>query len=154
MLILKLLKSTVEIICWVRVSDIVGNLVWFVLVCPWAMGPWVAPWAKRKKPKRLPEPVPKHISLFWAPGLGNITLLHTNTASPLPLACTHDTNTKRNENRFPDWGSASSTYFPQSLADVFGFSKYEGSKIFPKRMLDLWSKRSETSIVFGPKFPK
>ena len=21
------------------VSDIVGNLVWFVLVCPWAMGP-------------------------------------------------------------------------------------------------------------------
>ena len=47
-------------------------------------------------------------------GLGNIAASHAHTASPRPLARTHDTNTKRNRNRFPDWGSTASIISPQS----------------------------------------
>ena len=39
---------------------------------------------------------------------------HAHTASPRPLARTHDTNTKRNRNRFPNWGSPASINSPQS----------------------------------------
>ena len=39
---------------------------------------------------------------------------HAHTASPRPLARTHDTNTKRNRNQFPDWGSLASINSPQS----------------------------------------
>jgi len=38
-------------------------------------------------------------------------LSHAHTASPRPLAPTHDTNTKH---QFPDWGAPASINFPQS----------------------------------------
>ena len=68
---------------------------------------------KNEKTKSLPEP-PEDILPFWAPALGNIAPSHAHTASPRLLARTHDTNTKRNRNRFPDWGSTASIISPQS----------------------------------------
>ena len=70
---------------------------------------------KTKRNKRPPEP--EHILLFWVPASGNIALSHTHTASPRPLARTHDANTKRNRNRFPDWGNCVD-YFP-SISDIY-----------------------------------
>jgi hypothetical protein len=53
--------------------------------------------------------------LEWRPpALTNTPLSHAHTASPRPLARTHDTNTKRNRNQFPDWGSPASINSPQS----------------------------------------
>ena len=66
---------------------------------------------------------PPHPLLFSsAPGLPNrlfefvnrdllAILSHAHTASPRPLAPTHDTNTKH---QFPDWGAPASINFPQS----------------------------------------
>ena len=53
--------------------------------------------------------------LEWRPPALTITPhSHAHTASPRPLARTHDTNTKRNRNQFPDWGSPASINSPQS----------------------------------------
>ena len=79
---------------------------------------------KNEKTTALPEPPPpppQNILPFWAPALGNIAPPHAHTASPRPLARTHDTNTKRNRNRFPDWGSTASTISPQSPIHFIGF---------------------------------
>ena len=52
-----------------------------------------------------PQPCLEHnISQLRAPALTNNALSHAHAASPLPPARTHDTNTKRNRNRIPDWG--------------------------------------------------
>ena len=48
------------------------------------------------------------------PALRNTSLSHAHTASHRPLARTHDTNTKRIRNRFPDWRSPASINPPQS----------------------------------------
>ena len=69
---------------------------------------------KHEKHTALPEPPPEDILPFWAPALGNIASSHAHTASPRPLARTHDTKTKRNRNRFPDWVSTASIISPQS----------------------------------------
>ena len=62
-----------------------------------------------------PQPRPEQEMLEWRPpALTNTPLSHAHTASPRPLARTHDTNTKRNRNRFPDWGSPASIHSPQS----------------------------------------
>ena len=51
-----------------------------------------------------PQPrTEEYISPFWGPASTNTPLPHVHTASPRPLARTHDANTKRNRNRFPDW---------------------------------------------------
>ena len=61
------------------------------------------------------KPWPEEEMLEWRPpALTNTPLSHAHTASPRPLARTHDTNTKRNRNRFPDWGSPASINSPQS----------------------------------------
>ena len=52
------------------------------------------------------------------PTMTNTPLSHAHTASPRPLARTHDTNTKRNRNRFPDWGSPASINSPQSPISI------------------------------------
>ena len=78
--------------------------------------------AKTKKFFSLPEPPPENILPFWAPALGNIAPSHAHTASPRPLARTHDTNTKRNRNRFPDWGQLR-RLFPLNLR-YFLVTKY------------------------------
>ena len=61
--------------------------------------------AKTQKQKPRLE---QDFSPFRGPALTNTALSHAHTASPRPLARTHDTNTKRNRNRFPDWGSHAS----------------------------------------------
>ena len=75
---------------------------------------------KTKKENSLPEPPPppEDILPFWAPALGNIAPSHAHTASPRPLARTHDTNTKRNRNRFPDWGQLR-RLFPLNLRYIY-----------------------------------
>ena len=60
--------------------------------------------------------------LEWRPPALTITPhSHAHTASPRPLARTHDTNTKRNRNRFPDWGSTASIISPQSPIYIYIF---------------------------------
>ena len=69
--------------------------------------------AQKRKPR--PEKKQKKEMLEWRPpALTNTPLSHAHTASPRPLARTHDTNTKRNRNQFPDWGSPASINSPQS----------------------------------------
>ena len=68
--------------------------------------------SKTQKPQPRPE---EEEMLEWRPpALTNTPLSHAHTASPRPLARTHDTNTKRNRNQFPDWGSPASIISPQS----------------------------------------
>ena len=70
--------------------------------------------AKTQKTKPRPEQQEEEM-LEWRPPALTITPhSHAHTASPRPLARTHDTNTKRNRNRFPDWGSPASINSPQS----------------------------------------
>ena len=81
--------------------------------CEKALKPMnIATKTKKQNPRRnhnrkeMLEPRP--------PALRNTPLSHAHTASPRPLARTHDTNTKRNRNQFPDWGSPASINSPQS----------------------------------------
>ena len=67
-----------------------------------------------KTQKTTARPEPEEM-LEWRPPALTITPhSHAHTASPRPLARTHDTNTKRNRNQFPDWGSPASINSPQS----------------------------------------
>jgi hypothetical protein len=64
---------------------------------------------KTQKRKPRPEEKQEEEMLEWRPpALTNTPPSHAHTASPRPLARTHDTNTKRNRNQFPDWGSPAS----------------------------------------------
>ena len=79
------------------------------------------PCEKRLKPMKIAtngttenRPPAEENSTGFSPALRNTPLSHAHTASPHPLARTHDTNTKRNRNRFPDWGSPASINSPQS----------------------------------------
>ena len=47
------------------------------------------------------EDAPGHLSVR-GPSVEKHIASHAHAASPRPLARTHDTNTKRNRNRFPD----------------------------------------------------
>ena len=137
------------------VADIVGNLVWFVLVCPWAMGPWVAPWGKRKNPSacrsRCQNTSSRSGHQRWETFLSR-THTQLRLASPARSHARHEHEAKTD---FPIGGQLRRLIPLQSPTYiVLGFQKYEGLKICRTRMLDLLFKRSETSIVFGPKFPK
>ena len=71
--------------------------------------------------------------LEWRPpALANTPLSHAHTASPRPLARTHDTNTKRNRNRFPDWGSPASINSPQSPIYTSGTRAQAHTLLFGK----------------------
>ena len=71
--------------------------------------------SKTQKTQPRPEEEEEEEMLEWRPpALTNTPLSHAHTASPRPLARTHDTNTKRNRNQFPDWGSPASIISPQS----------------------------------------
>ena len=85
--------------------------------------------SKTQKIKPRPEPE----MLEWRPpALTNTPLSHAHTASPRPLARTHDTNTKRNRNQFPDWGSPASINSPQSpTIDQGGSQNKFISQMFP-----------------------
>ena len=72
---------------------------------------------QKKKPKEQPRP--EEMLERRPPTLRNTPLSHAHTASPRPLARTHDTNTKRNRNRFPDWGSPASINSPQSPIYIY-----------------------------------
>ena len=68
-----------------------------------------------KTQKGTARPEQEQEMLEWIPpALTNTPLSHAHTASPRPIARTHDTNTKRNRNQFPDWGSPASINSPQS----------------------------------------
>ena len=65
------------------------------------------------------KPRPEEM-LEWRPPALRITPpSHAHTASPRPLARTHDTNTKRNRNRFPNWRSPSSINSFQSPIYIY-----------------------------------
>ena len=65
------------------------------------------------------KPRPEQEMLEWRPpALTNTPLSHAHTASPRPLARTHDTNTKRNRNRFPGYGQLSRLF--SSTSDISG----------------------------------
>ena len=70
--------------------------------------------SKTQKTQPRPEEQEKEMLEWRPPALTNTPLSHAHTASPRPLARTHDTNTKRNRNQFPDWGSPASINSPQS----------------------------------------
>ena len=70
--------------------------------------------SKTQKIKPRPEEQQQEMLEWRPPALTNTPLSHAHTASPRPLARTHDTNTKRNRNQFPDWGSPASINSPQS----------------------------------------
>ena len=59
---------------------------------------------RRNQGETKDKPRPEEMLEWRPPALTNTPLSHAHTASPRPLARTHDTNTKRNRNRFPDWG--------------------------------------------------
>ena len=81
--------------------------------CQKVLKPMSIAW-KTQKIKPRPEPEQEEMLEWRPPALTNTPLSHAHTASPRPLARTHDTNTKRNRNQFPDWGSLASINSPQS----------------------------------------
>ena len=76
--------------------------------------------SKNERLNQVPEPAPEEILPFWAPALEkHCSLAHPHSfASPRPLARTHDTNTKRNRNRFPGYGQLSRLF--SSTSDISG----------------------------------
>ena len=99
---------------------------------------------KTQKNKPRPEQEQEKEMLEWRPpALTNTPLSHAHTASPRPLARTHDTNTKRNRNQFPDWGSPASINSPQSPIHIYIHTyANEGT-------LALWGEEVTHSIING-----
>ena len=100
--------------------------------------------SKNEKTTALPEQPPEDILPFWAPALENTALSHARTASPRPLARTHNTNTKRNRNRFPDWGSTASIISPQSPIYIYIY-------IWPCVIMKLYGPRFTAHVSRGMK---
>ena len=99
-----------------------------------------------KTQKTQPRPEPEEMLEWRPPALTNTPLSHAHTASPRPLARTHDTNTKRNRNRFPDWGSPASINSPQSPILQILEVRYRGTN--NKGVLDrTWTKRMVLKVI-------
>ena len=93
------------------------------------------------------HPNPEDFFPSWAPALGNTALSHAHTASPRPLARTHDTNTKRNRNRFPDWGSPASINSPRSPIFKSINTGSRGNKSRNHENVRFWSLTHEKTTI-------